>query len=247
MGGRLHLRSVSPGGRLAPTRARSAPAGPRASRTGPGSRWAHSPGVAQAPARAPAGGPSGQRGHGARPCRRSADHLLGYWRPDTLNRSTVTGHGPDSGAEPSSPTASTGMRRTCSDGSSPSEAPVEEKARGVRREDYSAKGHSPAIATLLVQDGWDVHEGAPSCPPMHARRSPAAGRDDAPKSDASPRRPRTVPPHRVDAGADGRYEMVSRDRKPQVTGHVTWGFTEPPVGFEPTTYALQVRCSGQLS
>lgn len=22
---------------------------------------------------------------------------------------------------------------------------------------------------------------------------------------------------------------------------------EPPVGFEPTTYALQVRCSGQLS
>lgn len=25
------------------------------------------------------------------------------------------------------------------------------------------------------------------------------------------------------------------------------GFKEPPVGFEPTTRALQVRCSGQLS
>lgn len=25
------------------------------------------------------------------------------------------------------------------------------------------------------------------------------------------------------------------------------GFLEPPVGFEPTTRALQVRCSGQLS
>ncbi|GGY27471.1 hypothetical protein GCM10010384_38220 [Streptomyces djakartensis] len=28
-------------------------------------------------------------------------------------------------------------------------------------------------------------------------------------------------------------------RKPQVTGYVTWGSPEPPVGFEPTTYALQ--------
>ncbi|MFE9237991.1 tyrosine-type recombinase/integrase [Streptomyces sp. NPDC007007] len=32
---------------------------------------------------------------------------------------------------------------------------------GVRWEDHSAKAHSLAIATQLVQDGWEVHEGAP--------------------------------------------------------------------------------------
>ncbi|MEU9671789.1 hypothetical protein AB0E25_41055 [Streptomyces bobili] len=32
---------------------------------------------------------------------------------------------------------------------------------GVRWEDHSAKARSLAIATQLVQDGWDVHEGAP--------------------------------------------------------------------------------------
>ncbi len=37
------------------------------------------------------------------------------------------------------------------------------------------------------------------------------------------------------------------NRKPQVTGYVTWGSSEPPSGFEPETYALRVRCSGQLS
>ena len=35
--------------------------------------------------------------------------------------------------------------------------------------------------------------------------------------------------------------------KAQVRAHLTWASPEPPVGFEPTTYALQVRCSGQLS
>lgn len=35
--------------------------------------------------------------------------------------------------------------------------------------------------------------------------------------------------------------------KGQVTRNVTWPWVEPPVGFEPTTYALQVRCSGHLS
>lgn len=42
---------------------------------------------------------------------------------------------------------------------------------------------------------------------------------------------------------------AGRPRKPkgQVTPYVTWLLREPPVGFEPTTYALQVRCSGQLS
>lgn len=35
--------------------------------------------------------------------------------------------------------------------------------------------------------------------------------------------------------------------KPQVSGYLTWGFSEPPSGFEPETYALRVRCSGQLS
>ena len=28
---------------------------------------------------------------------------------------------------------------------------------------------------------------------------------------------------------------------------VSWGFVEPPVGFEPTTLCLQNRCSNQLS
>ncbi|MGW2057504.1 tyrosine-type recombinase/integrase [Streptomyces sp. NPDC001840] len=32
---------------------------------------------------------------------------------------------------------------------------------GVRWEDHSAKARSLAIATQLIQDGWDVHEGAP--------------------------------------------------------------------------------------
>ncbi|WP_434593703.1 tyrosine-type recombinase/integrase [Streptomyces sp. A5-4] len=32
---------------------------------------------------------------------------------------------------------------------------------GVRWEDHSAKARSLAIATQLVQDGWEVHEGAP--------------------------------------------------------------------------------------
>ena len=32
---------------------------------------------------------------------------------------------------------------------------------GVRWEDLSAADHSLAIATQLVQDGWDIHEGAP--------------------------------------------------------------------------------------
>lgn len=35
------------------------------------------------------------------------------------------------------------------------------EACGVRWEDYSAKHCSLAIATQLVQDGWEVHEGAP--------------------------------------------------------------------------------------
>lgn len=35
------------------------------------------------------------------------------------------------------------------------------EACGVRWEDHSAKGRSLAIATQLVQDGWEVHEGAP--------------------------------------------------------------------------------------
>lgn len=52
---------------------------------------------------------------------------------------------------------------------------------------------------------------------------------------AAPRHPNHAP------------RRASHIRKPQVTGCVTWGFSEPPVGFEPTTYALQVRCSGQLS
>lgn len=30
------------------------------------------------------------------------------------------------------------------------------------------------------------------------------------------------------------------NRKPQVTGYVTWGSSEPPSGFEPETYALRV-------
>ncbi|OCC11477.1 site-specific integrase [Streptomyces sp. PTY087I2] len=35
------------------------------------------------------------------------------------------------------------------------------EACGVRWEDHSAKARSLAIATQLVQDGWEVHEGAP--------------------------------------------------------------------------------------
>lgn len=30
-------------------------------------------------------------------------------------------------------------------------------------------------------------------------------------------------------------------------GRLAWSYSEPPVGFEPTTFALQERCSGQLS
>jgi len=36
-------------------------------------------------------------------------------------------------------------------------------------------------------------------------------------------------------------------RKPQISGYLSWGFSEPPSGFEPETYALRVRCSGHLS
>lgn len=36
-------------------------------------------------------------------------------------------------------------------------------------------------------------------------------------------------------------------KKPQVTASESWGDSEPPSGFEPETYALRVRCSGQLS
>ena len=36
-------------------------------------------------------------------------------------------------------------------------------------------------------------------------------------------------------------------RKGEINGCSTGYFAEPPVGFEPTTPALQERCSGQLS
>lgn len=43
------------------------------------------------------------------------------------------------------------------------------------------------------------------------------------------------------------HPKVKKTKNPQVRG-LTWGFTlEPPSGFEPETYALRVRCSGQLS
>ncbi len=40
---------------------------------------------------------------------------------------------------------------------------------------------------------------------------------------------------------------MPEQHKAQVTGYVTWAFSEPPSGFEPETYALRVRCSGHLS
>lgn len=41
---------------------------------------------------------------------------------------------------------------------------------------------------------------------------------------------------------------ASAERKNPSSDHIWAGVpVEPPVGFEPTTYALQVRCSGQLS
>jgi hypothetical protein len=36
-------------------------------------------------------------------------------------------------------------------------------------------------------------------------------------------------------------------QKAQVSEYLTWALGEPPSGFEPETYALRVRCSGQLS
>ena len=58
--------------------------------------------------------------------------------------------------------------------------------------------------------------------PMRSLRAPLALRK------ASPAGPDEAP-------------HTKRKKKAQVTGYVTWGFSEPPVGFEPTTYALQVR------
>jgi hypothetical protein len=42
---------------------------------------------------------------------------------------------------------------------------------------------------------------------------------------------------------------VADTKNPSIPGKIAGmeGFVEPPVGFEPTTPALQERCSGQLS
>ena len=47
-------------------------------------------------------------------------------------------------------------------------------------------------------------------------------------------------------GAKDSPEAAEKE-KPQVTASESWGFSEPPSGFEPETYALRVRCSGHLS
>ena len=69
------------------------------------------------------------------------------------------------------------------------------------------------------------------------RALPGTAQCSPPVPMRSPRAPlalRKAPPTGPDEPPN-----TKRKKKPQVTGYVTWGFSEPPVGFEPTTYALQ--------
>ncbi len=66
---------------------------------------------------------------------------------------------------------------------------------------------------------------------------------------------RCTPVHRLSTGGDhGAPEWMHRHQrlisisiKAQVRSYLTWASMEPPVGFEPTTFALQERRSDQLS
>jgi hypothetical protein len=42
-------------------------------------------------------------------------------------------------------------------------------------------------------------------------------------------------------------QAEKRPRLEVAKAPLTWAFSEPPVGIEPTTYALRVRRSGRLS
>ena len=62
----------------------------------------------------------------------------------------------------------------------------------------------------------------------------------------------TVPtggPHIPETVLEAGSGLFSGMKNPSAPGKITGteGFVEPPVGFEPTTPALQERCSGQLS
>ncbi len=65
----------------------------------------------------------------------------------------------------------------------------------------------------------------------------------------NPRKPRPgLRPRAPRTHAPGAAARSSNSRKPQATtDDLGLSLIEPPVGFEPTTYALQERCSDQLS
>jgi hypothetical protein len=98
--------------------------------------------------------------------------------------------------------------------------------------------------------------GIPQKPPglsavvkRHKPRAPPARRTPSAACSSTALHARRPPVHRLSTGGDHgaskgvprHFGLILKSKKPQVTGYVTWGFVEPPVGFEPTTYALQVR------
>ncbi|MEU9013910.1 transposase [Streptomyces sp. NPDC048479] len=93
-----------------------------------------------------------------------------------------------------------------------------------------------ASGVLVVDDSGDRKAGTATAhvgkqrswpPPLHAlcafgHRSATGG-----------------PQRRFRAGPSLRHKAKGKE-KPQVTASESWGFSEPPSGFEPETYALRV-------
>ena len=90
-------------------------------------------------------------------------------------------------------------------------------------------------------------------PEMHAAKTSAsldfvtkyrATKKKASKADIPDARGPHVGPHQAVSGPRSvtglDQKLIKGKEKPQVTASESWGFSEPPSGFEPETYALRV-------